>query len=189
LHQEFGNNLSAQESRVARVFTLVALAGELATEWGIVPWTTGDAKNAAVRVFDYWKDAQPQSAKSREHAQILKRVADFIDKHGDSRFSDIDWVAGIDRWEPSVRDRAGYWKDNSTSGRVFLFTSSGLKEACSGFDFSRVLRCLDEAGAFYEKGSTEKAKKRRTPDDRDIKLYHIDPSKNWSSEKTRTKRM
>jgi len=61
-----------------------------------------------MRIFDHWKDAQPQSAKSREHAQILKRVADFIDVHGDSRFSDIDWVAGIDRWGNKEGERLKY---------------------------------------------------------------------------------
>jgi putative DNA primase/helicase len=182
IHQEFGNNLSAQESRVARVFTLVAMAGELAIEWDIVPWRTGDVTNAAIRVFGYWKNAQPSSAKSREHAQALKRVNDFIDTHGSSRFLDITWKAGIDRFgnvekEPAVKDRAGYYEDVGGS-RIFLFTSAGLRQAIHGLDFGRALRALEEAGAFYIQGTGgEKAKKRNVPDGRDTKLYHIDPAK------------
>jgi putative DNA primase/helicase len=182
LYQRFSDDLSAQEGRVARVFATVAMAGELATEWGIVPWTAGEAKNTALSIFRHWKEAQPRSAKSREHAQILKRVADFIDTHGDSRFSDIDWKQGIDRWgneekEPAIRERAGFFEDNGTGERVFLFTGSGLREAAHGFDFARVLRALEEADVFTDKGADEKAKRRRTPDGRNPKLYHIDPAK------------
>jgi putative DNA primase/helicase len=177
IYEIFGSDLSAQEARVARAFACIALAGELATEWQVVPWNPGDAKNAALRIFGYWQDAQPQSASSREHAQILKKIADFIDRHGDSRFSDINWVSmpGEDK-EPVVHNRAGWWED-SNNQRMFLLTSGGLREATQGFDFNRVLRALDEAGAFFEKGSTERAKRRRTPDDRNLKLYHIDPAK------------
>jgi putative DNA primase/helicase len=77
-----------------------------------------------------------------------------------------------------VRDRAGYWEEIGAS-RMFLFTAGGLREATTGFDFGRVLRALEEAGAFTtQKGVTgERARKRRTPDGREIKLYHIDPSK------------
>jgi putative DNA primase/helicase len=182
LYQKFGNDLSAQEGRVARVFATVALAGELAIEWGIVPWIADDAGNAALKIFGYWKEAQPQSAKSREHTQILKRIADFIDTHADSRFSDIDWKQGIDRWgneekEPAVRERAGFFEDNGTGERIFLFSSSGLREAACGFDFNRVLRALEEAEAFADKGADEKAKRRRTPDGRNPKLYHLNPAK------------
>jgi putative DNA primase/helicase len=182
LYHEFGKDLSAQEGRVARVFACVALAGELATEWGIVPWVTGDAKKAALKIFEDWKEAQPSSAKSREHAQALKRVSDFIDTHGSSRFLDITWKPGIDRFgnmekEPAVKDRAGYYEDVGGS-RMFLFTSAGLREAIQGLDFGRGLRALEEAGAFYIKGTEgEKAKKRDVPDGRDTKLYHIDPAK------------
>jgi putative DNA primase/helicase len=182
LHQQFGSNLSAQESRVARVFTLVALAGELATEWGIVPWTAGDAKNAAIRIFCRWKDVQPQSAKSREHAQIIGKTTSFIQKHGSSRFSDIDWkpwvnVHGDEEKEPVVYNRAGYWEEINGE-RMFLFTPEGLREAIQPYDFNRALKALDEVGAFYVTGTgSEKAKRHRTPDGHNPRLYHINPAK------------
>jgi putative DNA primase/helicase len=172
------------------LFAVVALSGELAIEWEIVPlkngscpgWTADDAKNAALKIFEDWKKAQPQSSRSREHAQILKRVSDFIDVNASSRFLDINWKPGVSRYygkeeeEPVVRDQAGYFEDNGTD-RIFLFTSAGLKAATPGFDFARVLRALEEAGAFTVQGTDEKAKQRRTPDGRNPKLYHIDPAK------------
>src|SRR5262249_39046290 len=62
IQQEFGKNLSAQDTRVARSFAIVALAGELATEWGILPWEKDSALVAAVEIFKHWKQTQPESA-------------------------------------------------------------------------------------------------------------------------------
>jgi putative DNA primase/helicase len=79
--------------------------------------------------------------------------------------------------QPKAYDRAGYWEDTA-EGRIFLFTKDGLREATRGYDFNRVLRALDEAGAFYVKGyGKEKAKKRDLPDGGQAKLYHINPKK------------
>jgi putative DNA primase/helicase len=181
-YQKFGPDLSAQEGRVARTFACVSLAGELAIEWKVLPWDKGEALAAARNIFDRWRKAQPQSATSREHAQILKKVADLIEKHGSSRFSDINWkpsinLRGGEEKEPLIHNRAGYWEDKNNN-RMFLFNSAGLREATDSFDFRRVLKALDDAGAFFETGTVnEKAKRRRTPDDQDPKLYHIDPAK------------
>jgi len=61
---------------------------------------------------------------------------------------------------------------------MFLFNSAGLREATDPYDFRRVLKALDDAGPFFETGTAgEKAKRRRTPDGQDPKLYHIDPGR------------
>jgi putative DNA primase/helicase len=182
----FSHDLNPQESRVAQVCALSALAGELAVEWNIVPWKKDDATRAAVKLFSHWRHVQPQSASSIEHAQILRQVSDFINRYGDSRFSNINWAAITDKYgkvineEPLIRERCGYWEesDDEEGGRVYLFNSGGLHEASSGFDFERVLDALDEAGAFTEKGTGgQRARKRRDPTKQPIKLYHIDPAK------------
>jgi putative DNA primase/helicase len=77
----FGDNLNPQESRVARSFAVIAMAGELAVKWGILPWKQNSALDAAVRIFERWRATQPVSNKSKEHAQILERISDFIDSH------------------------------------------------------------------------------------------------------------
>jgi putative DNA primase/helicase len=84
----YGQKLSPQEGRVLRSFSAIALAGELAIEWRILPWCKGSAAKAALDIFEHWRQAQPESATSREHAQILERILDFISEHGSSRFSD-----------------------------------------------------------------------------------------------------
>ena len=173
--------LSAQQARAWRSFAIVALAGELASLWGILPWQTGTALCAATKLFQTWLADQPLSAASREQAQILKCISDAIDTHGDSRFSDLNWTPPhpnkYNEEPPKIHNRLGYWEDTS-AGRIYLFTSAGLHEVTKGFDWKRVLRALGEAGAFTEKGSDgEKAKKRDNPDGESVKLYHIDRQK------------
>jgi putative DNA primase/helicase len=179
----FGDGLNPQESRVARSFAVIALAGELAIKWSILPWNHKIAWDAAVRIFKHWRATQLASTKSREHAQILERISDFLDSHSDSRFSDLNWVpitntyGNVTNEEPMIRNRLGYW-DDSGSSRLYLFTSGGLREATKGFDFNRAIKALDEADAFTEKGADgRRARSWRVPDGRVIKMYAIDPAK------------
>jgi hypothetical protein len=129
--QAFGTPLSAQDMRVARSFAVAALAGELAIEWGILPWDEKSALIAAIEIFNHWKTTQPQSAKSKEAEQLLKAVRDFIQTYG-ACFSDINWVAMADgngriiNPEPVVHERAGYWKQVGKDHRIYLFTAHGL---------------------------------------------------------------
>lgn len=160
-----------QESRAARIFGLCALAGELATQAGIVPWEIGQAAQAALDCFKRWREHRGTDGRNAEDAAILRAVADFIDKHGDSRFSSLD-----DHEAQAVRDRAGYWKD-SGSGRLYLFTPSGLRDATRGYDFGRVLDALDKAGAISGRDAGRRSKKVRVAAKGSISLYFIDPEK------------
>ncbi|CDM23991.1 DNA primase, phage-associated [Castellaniella defragrans 65Phen] len=160
-----------QESRAARIFGLCALAGELATQAGIVPWEIGQAAQAALDCFKRWREHRGTDGRNAEDAAILRAVADFIDKHGDSRFSSLD-----DHEAQAVRDRAGYWKD-SGSGRLYLFTPSGLRDATRGYDFGRVLDALDKAGAISGRDAGRRSKKVRVAAKGSVSLYFIDPEK------------
>jgi putative DNA primase/helicase len=159
-----------QERRAARSFAICALAGELSVLWDVTPWEKGEPTKAAMHAFNLWRDRRSTNGQSAEHAAILRSVADFIDKHGDSRFSNI----AVDSAMP-IRDRAGYWKQDDDK-RLYLFTSGGLKEAAKGYDMSRVGAALEKAGAL-ESEAGRRAKTTRTPDGRLSKLYHIDAGK------------
>ena len=160
-----------QETRAARVFALGGLAGEMATGAGIVPWGEGQAGEAALLGFNLWRNQRGTHGRNAEDAAILRMVADFIDKHGDSRFSGLD-----DHNAPLVRDRAGYWKDTG-GARLYLFTAGGLSEATKGYDTGRVLAALDAAGAIADRDYGKRSKKVRVPGERPVSLYHIDPEK------------
>lgn len=140
-----------QDKRAAGRFALLALAGEMATEYGITGWPEGVALNAAAEGFRVWRAARGSG--NDERWQILNRVSGFIERHGDGRFSDADRDG-----ETPIRDRAGWWRD-TTEGREYLFTADGMREALKGFDFNRALDALQEAGALSAPGADGKRAK------------------------------
>jgi len=91
----------------------------------------------------------------------------------ESQFSELNAVPE----RPTIHDRAGYWEQDRNGSRIYLFTGGGLRKATKDYEFGRVLKALDDAKAFSDKGEGgERAKNRRTPDGQ-TKLYHIDPEK------------
>ena len=126
-----------QDKRAAGRFALLAMAGELATEYGLTGWPRGAATKAAADSFKAWQGERGPG--NDEPKRIAEAVNEFIEKHGDSRFSNSEAIDEI-----PVRDRAGWWKNNY-DGRVYLFTASGLREALKGHDFKRALDVLQEA--------------------------------------------
>jgi putative DNA primase/helicase len=158
----------SQEGRAASGFAVFGLAGELAVEYGILPWPTGEALKAAAEMYRVWRAGRGSGM--TEDRQILQAVADFISRHGDSRFSAKGDTTTI------VRDRAGWWTDG-IDGRVYLFTSGGLREATNGYDFARVLAALDAAGWIVARDDSGRARS-RTVDvggGRKPRLYWIMP--------------
>jgi putative DNA primase/helicase len=170
-----------QEHRAANVFALAATAGKLATEADILPWDKGDALQAALGLYEKWKEARETSTFGTEHLEMMQRIIDCIEAHSDSRFSNIHWEPDIDKWgnasePPTVRDRLGWW-DDSSGKRIYLFTSKGLKETTKGFEFGRVLAALQAAGALVKEATNSKGITTRLPDSTTARLYWIDPSK------------
>jgi putative DNA primase/helicase len=157
-----------QEHRAAGRFALIALAGELAIEWGIVPWAPDTALKAAAKIFATWRQARPKG--SNEKNTILQQIDDFIDKHGDSRFSEI-----ADK-NAKVINRAGWWKEDNER-RLFYFTADGLREALKGFDFNNSLDVLEAAGRLDEanKGTNGRRAKGIKIEGRTVKLYVVKP--------------
>ena len=81
------------QRRVARIFAILALAGELATEWGILPWKKREATKACVTIFERWQKQTLVSAASSPEKKILAAIANFIDRFGDDRFSELSTVS------------------------------------------------------------------------------------------------
>ncbi len=160
-----------QEKRAASRFAVVALAGELATQYGITGWGKGAATEAALTCFHRWREERG-SGMNDERRRICEQVERFIDRHGDSRFSNVDGSA-------EVRDRAGWWRSTpDTRGfpkgddrsdlavrdqedwghsspdyviREYLFTCDGMREALKGFDFAPALAVLRKEGVLGER--------------------------------------
>ena len=171
---EYFQAANSQEARGASRFALYGLAGELAIEWGILPWNQGEALIAAAEAFRLWKEAR--GGGTTEDRQILQGVADFISKHGDARFSEKA-ANEEDQKQPPVMQRAGWWIDLDDVGRVYLFTSQGLREAAQGHDFNRALAALDAAGWIQDRDRSKEGKrsKKTAIGKRKLWLYWILP--------------
>ena len=159
------------ESRAAAFFAVVGMAGELAVEYGLLPWPEGSSIEAALESFTRWRTAQGQPVS--EDAQILANVEEFIGRHGDSRFSPLHGDIP-EANQANVRDRAGWFKGNE-GDRAFLFMRAALLEAGGGFDQKRITQALDRAGWLAEKDTGRLTHKVRTPMG-PMNLYHIQPA-------------
>lgn len=169
LEEEFASKVDTSlEKRAASVFACIALAGELAIKYKILPWCEGDSILAAEIAFDHWLENQGKS--NTEDHQILWSVNDFLDKHGGSRFSPKKESSVFDR---AVINRAG-WCENEGDERVYYFTSAALKEAGAGFDLKRIVQALDKAGWIVNHDPDKKTKKTRTQEG-SKNLYYIKP--------------
>lgn len=161
---------NAQAGRVADRFAVIALAGEMAIAYGLLPWTLGTALADCQLLYGEWLSRVGSG--NAEDRQILAGILDFIDKHGSSRFSDVNDQTP----DAKVFNRAGYWKV-SGGKQLYLFNKSALIEAAHGYGLSRIVKALDGASAIAERGGDRKrhAKKYRVPGGGSPWLYVIDP--------------
>jgi putative DNA primase/helicase len=137
--QHLPQGADSQVGRVVDRFALVALAGELAAEWGIVPWHGGHAQWAAEACLQAWL-AQRGGIGAGEHERGLAAVLGFIERHGSSRFA--DW----DNQGERVANCAGFRRGDGQDRMDYLFHAQGFQDACNGFTAKDVARACAEAG-------------------------------------------
>jgi len=158
-----------QEKRVAARFALVAVAGELATEYGLTGWPVNLATESAAKAFELWKTTRGKG--NEEPLQIMRQLSEFLQRHGDSRFSDFDKTT-----ETRTIDRAGWWSDE-TNHREYRLNRTGIHEALKGFDFKRALNVLVQHEVLPPPlASGEKARTYRI-NGQSLKLYPINTEK------------
>ncbi|HHF7348584.1 TPA: DUF927 domain-containing protein [Legionella feeleii] len=144
-------SMSGQIMRVARRFALVAVAGELATHYGLTGWSLSEASKAARTCFKAWIDGFGATG-SREDRAILSHVRAFFEAHGASRFDDIKFPNN-----ERIHNRAGFYRQSENEDREYLVLSEIFKnEICQGFDPRLVVSVLKNAG-WLEPGSDGKS--------------------------------
>jgi putative DNA primase/helicase len=137
-----------QAARAASRLALVALAGELATQYDLTGWPPGAAIDAAAEALQLWLAQRGPGL--AEDQQVIDAVRAFLERHGDSRFSDVEADEAAQRL---VRDRAGWWRTRDGK-REWLLTSDGLREATKGFDFRFSCNVLERHGWLVERAKT-----------------------------------
>ncbi len=161
-------NADGQVKRVAARFGLVAAAGEIASELGILPWPEGAAIDAAKTCFRDWLDARGSTEPSEITAGIAQ-IRLFLERYGDSRFTFIEDTYGQD----SVRERAGYKMHNDGRTDYLIFTEVFKNDVISGFDKKLICNALIDKGLLITKGDGRPASQHRIPGCSSRRLYHI----------------
>jgi putative DNA primase/helicase len=133
---------TGQEDRAAARFAVVALAGEIAIDTGLLPWPKGTARAAMQEMFKQWVGFRGRG--QSEDGKILRAVSAYIDRNA-ARFANFDSTDAA-----QVHDRAGWWRAHG-DGRLYLFTPAALADSVPDCDTKRVLACLDNAGAIADR--------------------------------------
>ena len=132
---------TGQVERVAKRFALVAVAGELATEFGLNGWLKGEAIEAAKACFQSWLEGFGGDG-NREEEEILAHVRGFLEKHGSSRFEDMNAVSA-----QRIPNRAGFSRVTADGECEYLFPrQSFITELCAGFELRTVVTVLKKNG-------------------------------------------
>ena len=167
---------SGQARRVAARFALVGAAGELATKMGITGWAFGEAWQAAEVCFLAWLGARGGEGNQEEQAMIAQ-VREFIERHGEGRFTDMSRSISDDNHAPRVLNRAGFRcaDDNGLNDEFLILPEIFRREICAGFDYRAVARLLIEKGmASSDAGRLDTKKK--LPGLGRVRVYHVLPS-------------
>lgn len=135
-------DMCSQECRAVRAFALVAVAGELATEYGLTGWSSGVATQAIKECMNHWRNQK--GAGNTDAIAILEAVRSYVDKYGDLRFTKRNSGNQNDKTAPTG-ERSG-WFDYEDGNTTWLFHGAGLQKATEGHDFSQVKAALLKAG-------------------------------------------
>ncbi|MCV2886531.1 hypothetical protein OE749_17680 [Aestuariibacter sp. AA17] len=105
-------------------FALLAVAGELATRFGLVPWSKGEVESSIFQVVESWIAARGFEGDAEE--QFVVRKTPFAIKAWNSRLT----LPG----KELAPDLAGYWKYENDELTWFITRDSfrngfGLKQA------------------------------------------------------------
>jgi uncharacterized protein (DUF927 family) len=166
---------TGQVRSVAGRFALIAVAGELALNYGILPWSEGEALRAVGRCFDDWLAARGGTGPSEEQ-QAITQVQAFIEAHGTSRF---EWVGDGAPAEGTLgssrtNNRVGFRRRIHGAWEYHVLPEAWRNEVCKGLDPRRVAEVLADAGHLMtgiEDGKRRYDVKRRIYGDNPMRTY------------------
>ena len=184
-------NADGQVVSVARRFSLIAAAGELACMFDVLNWPEGEAMNAAISGLQAWISARGGTG-AGEDARAVSAVRRFIEQHGESRFTTIQAASQQpENYRQDTEARGDVAADDNTlserltinrvgfrrrtgDGWLYLFLPESWKsEICKGLDPNHAAQALHDAG-FLDKGEGRHwQKKHRVPGEQPGRYYTI----------------
>ena len=157
-----------QVRRVAQRFALIGAAGELAREFGILPWPEGEAAKAASVCFNDWMRARGGHG-AAELRDGIAQVRHFLELEGSSRFECWDGEMRIQR-------RAGFYKvGDDRSREYFILPEVWRREVTAGFDARAIAKEMAGRGLMSLDGGGKPPKIRIPAIGKPTRVYHILP--------------
>jgi uncharacterized protein (DUF927 family) len=169
-----------QARTVAQRFALVAAAGEMAADMGVLPWPAGEAIRAAAAGLAAWLSDRDGVA-SGEDAAAVRAVRAFIERHAEARFGvighDLDGRKIMEAEGRPVMNRAG-WRIRPTKageGWRYLFLPGVWQaEVCAGLDPTEAARVLQRGGLLIGGDGKNLARKEWIPGEgRQVRVYVV----------------
>jgi uncharacterized protein (DUF927 family) len=132
--------------RVADKFSLIATAGALATEFGILPWPPGSAMKSVAEMLDGWVKSRGGAKDPQEVTAGINQVRGLIAAHGNSRFEHIGQHASARDDAPRVNNRLGWFSGSGQDQRWYVLPSIFKDTFCEGFDHTILREALHAYG-------------------------------------------
>ncbi len=157
--------LEPEQKRALRRLALVVVAGELASQWGVLPFDRAEILEAAKVVRDAWLhdlDMLPDAERGVEsvRAFILKHKSRFQDVSEYSEEEKCDGDGEPPAFDFAPRDQAGYL---DSKRKLYLFTPEALREAVRGHDLNGVLRELVKRDLLFRNDNERYVSKHHVP--------------------------
>ncbi len=126
---------SNQISRVAERFALAIIAGRLACNWGVFPFTADVVETSVKACFDNWIK-QRGGVGAHEDIEAVKLVKEFIHANRLSRFERID----SDDRQPVMRDLVG--RADFRMHEYYFYQYAFKKIVLKGLNVGKALKAL-----------------------------------------------
>ncbi len=171
---------AGQVRSVAGRFSLIGAAGELAREYGVLPWPEGEAIRAAGACFSAWLDDRG-GAGTGEDAAALAQVRAFLEAHGESRFTPlIPLVVGAEPAAPELArtvNRAGFRRRMAGGAaerwEYLVLPEAWKAEVCKGLDPKRTAKLLADRGWLLRSTSRHRAANETIPGEGKRRVYVV----------------
>lgn len=144
----------SQIRRMCESCAALALAGEIAIQYGIIEWEEGHAKTMMKIFIDDMVIPTRGSISSKEEQNAIDQVTDFMDSHHMSKFCSTANGAVFHG------NQLYGWFDESSGERTYYLTNAAWKEMIKGLNKNATIKALTDEGMLIpDKDKTAKQKK------------------------------
>jgi len=141
---------STEVQRAIKRFALASVAGIMASDAGILPFSAEDISSSSLYVRDLWL---PQAEELPDSERAIRNIIEFI-QSSPARIPDTTDNEACKRG----RDLVGFF---DCEKKLYLFTKAGLRTASGGFDPGVVVKELGHRSLLHTNERDHKSIRRR----------------------------